>query len=214
MEIDIVDDFGDYVCDVEVSPSDTIWTLKCKLHREYLRECPDREGKLHKYVVRERPDREGKLYRYVLRTRSERNRTLLKYNLRGRAKSDAIPPPDDQTLFLLPLGGELSQCDKTMESYDIHEGSIVRCVPKWSQYPQENIFRKVLNVFRKVERSSLSLNDDKINWRVIVGLKHACCHMHEVRVLRLSSTGAFIAPYSSHLQSPPPLYYFHIDIDM
>ena len=70
------------MCDVEVSPSDTIWTFKCKLHREALKRPS------------ERAEREA-----------------------------IIPPPDDQKLVILPNYEELSQCEKTVEFYDLHEGS-------------------------------------------------------------------------------------------
>jgi hypothetical protein len=143
-------------CDVDVSPSDTIWTLKCKLHREYLR----------------RPS--------------------------GGEREGVIPPPDDQTLVLFRPYEELSQCDKTVEFYHIHEGSEVSCVPK-SRCPQEMHFRKCVDVFRKVERNALSFKrgitsrviyspvQGGITSRMTVCVKHACCHMHEVRVLDLYS---------------------------
>jgi hypothetical protein len=34
MEINVVNRSVDHICDVEVSPTDTIWTLGCKLHRK------------------------------------------------------------------------------------------------------------------------------------------------------------------------------------
>jgi hypothetical protein len=151
MKINVVDEFGCHVFNVEVSPTDTIWTLKWEVHRE---------------------------------------------SLRGPSERDIIPPPpDDQTLFLLPHDRELSQCDKTIEFYDIHEASEVSCGLKWSEYPQESNFRKFLDVFRKVERNSLSF-EENITWSMTVSVNHACCHMHEVRILDLWSIGAFITPYS------------------
>jgi hypothetical protein len=145
MKIIVLDVFGIHACDVEVSPSDTIWTLKCKLHREALK----------------RPSE--------------------------RAEGGAIiPPPDDQKLVLHPNYEALSQCEKTLELYGLHEGSKVRCDPKWSEFPQEMNFRKCVDVFRKVERNELTLS---FQWKVTSGMSvcayHACCHMHEVTVLDL-----------------------------
>jgi hypothetical protein len=148
MKINLVS-HGTHTCYVEVSPSDTIWTLKGKLHREAALRRPS-----------ESTEGEG-----------------------------SIPPPDDQKLYLLPHYEELSQCDKTMEFYHLHEGSRVRCELKWSEYvyPQEMHFRECLNVFRKVERNALSSKREfgEITSSMIVWVKHACCHLHEVRVLSL-----------------------------
>jgi hypothetical protein len=147
MKIDVVNESGEHICYVEVSPSDTIWTLKCKLHREALK----------------RPSSE-------------------------RAEGGAIiPPPDDQTLAIHPHGSELSQCEKTLEFYDLHEGSTVHCELKWGRFPQEMNFRKCVDVFRKVERNelTLSMEDDDVTSSMAVCAYHACCHMHEVTVLDL-----------------------------
>jgi hypothetical protein len=149
MKIKVVYGYGTHACYVEVSPSDTIWTLKCKLHREALK----------------RPSE--------------------------RAEGGAIiPPPDDQTLVIHPNYEELSQCEKTLEFYDLHEGSTVRCDLKWSEFPQEKHFRKCVDVFRKVERNKLTLSLDGDDGEedtsgMIACVYHACCHMHEVTVLDL-----------------------------
>jgi hypothetical protein len=76
--------WGKLLHHTHVSPSDTIWSFKCKLHREYLRRASERE-----------PPEGGAI----------------------------IPPPDDQKLVILPNYEELSQCEKTVEFYDLHEGS-------------------------------------------------------------------------------------------
>ena len=132
----------EHVYDVEVPPSDTIWTLKCKLHREALKRPSERAW-----------------------------------------RGAIIPPPDDQTLVISPHDRELSQCEKTLEFYHIHEGSKLRCVPK-SRSPQEMHFRKYVDVFRKVERNTLSFQR-KVTSGMSVCVYHACCHMHEVTVLDL-----------------------------
>ena len=135
----------EHVYDVEVPPSDTIWTLKCKLHREALKRPSERAW-----------------------------------------RGAIIPPPDDQTLVISPHDRELSQCEKTLEFYHIHEGSKLRCVPK-SRSPQEMHFRKYVDVFRKVERNKLTLQLelDEFTSSMSVCVYHACCHMHEVTVLDL-----------------------------
>jgi hypothetical protein len=157
MKLNIVDEYDDHICHVEVSPSDTIWTLKGKLHREYLRRAS------------ERAEREGEA--------SEEDPS---------EGEDVIPPPDDQTLVISPNGRELSQGDKAVEFYDLHEGSEVRCVPKWRRFPQEMHFRKCVDVFRKVERNTLSMEGDAVTTSIMtVCVYHACCHMHEVTVLNL-----------------------------
>jgi hypothetical protein len=154
MKINIVDEFDEFVCSVDVSPTDTIWTLKWKLYWESLR------GASERYSI-------------------------------------IAPSPDDQTLFILPRKRVLSQCDKTMEFYHIHEGSKVTWELKSRKSPQ-NKFRKILNIFRKIEGYSIKF-EESIDWSMTLCVKHACCHTHEVRVLDLSSTGVFITPYS-HLQ--------------
>jgi hypothetical protein len=53
----------------------------------------------------------------------------VEYLRRDSERGAIIPPPDDQKL-VLPRhwrGRELSQWDKTVEFYDLHEGSTVRC---------------------------------------------------------------------------------------
>ena len=159
MKIDIVNESGEHICYVEVSPSDTIWTLKCNLHREYL-------GRASWGEPAEREPSGGESS--------------------CGCCSLFIPPPDDQTLVISPNGRELSQGDKTVEFYDLHEGSEVCCVPKWSRFPQENDFRKCVDVFRKVERNKLSMEvQRKVTSCMTVCVYHACCHMHEVTVLDL-----------------------------
>jgi hypothetical protein len=108
-------------------------------------------------------------------------------------------PPDDQTLVHLPSRMELSDCGKTIEFYDIHEGSTITC--KWGPPCRgEDDFRKHLDVFRKKERTSL-LSDDFIHGMAVC-INHACCHMHEVGVLHLSPIGL------CRSFSEPPLCYF------
>jgi hypothetical protein len=115
----------------------------------------------------------------------------------GRPSKAHLLPPDDQTLVVLhPYGTELSECDRTMEFYGIHEGSAIAC--KWwdPRYPGEEGFRKHLDVFRKKERTSL--HSVKATQGMAICIKHACCHMHEVRFLSLSSTGVCL-PYIIHI---------------
>jgi hypothetical protein len=113
----------------------------------------------------------------------------LKWNIYSeslRGPSEALLPPDDQTLVLLPSRRELSECGKTIEFYDIHEGSDIECEWWGPPYRREEFFRKHLDVFRKKERTSL--HSDEASQGMAVCIKHACCHIHEVGVLWLSST--------------------------
>ena len=159
MKINVTNESGEHICYVEVSPSDTIWTLKCKLHREYLGRASWGEPS------------EGEP--------SEGEPSVVE----SSCGYGIIPPVDDQSLYVLPNERELSQCDNTMEFYDLHEGSKVRCMPK-SRSPQEMHFRKCVDVFRKVERNTLSFQR-KVTSGMTVCVYHACCHMHEVTVLDL-----------------------------
>jgi hypothetical protein len=100
--------------------------------------------------------------------------------------SEAYLPPDVQALVLLSSRRKLSECGKTIEFYDIHEGSHIEC-KRGPRYRGEEIFRKHLDVFRKKKRTSLL--SDEVTHGMAVCIKHTCYHMHEVRVLSLSPTG-------------------------
>jgi hypothetical protein len=143
--------------EVEVSPSDTIWTLKCVIREESLKRASERPPQRPTWKSSRRP---------------------------------FLPPPDDQTLILVSSGRELSHCDETMSSCDIQEGSNVRCEWKWGKHHEEKHFRKLVDVFQKVERKSLKLNF--FIQKISVCGKHACSHMHEVRALDLMGKSVFI----------------------
>jgi hypothetical protein len=103
MKIDIVNESGEHICCVEVSPSDTIWTLKGNLHREYLGRASwgeSSEGESSGGESSEGEPSEGE---------SSVGESSCGYC------SLFIPPPDDQTLVISPNGRELSQGDKTVE---------------------------------------------------------------------------------------------------
>jgi hypothetical protein len=117
-------------------------------------------------------------------------------SLRGQSEA-LLLPPDDQTLVLLPSGRELSDCGKTIVFYDIHEGSNIAC-ESGPPCRGEEVFRNHLDVFRKKERTSLL--SDEVTHGMAVCIKHACCHMHEVGVLCLSSIGVCL-PYLVHIMS-------------
>jgi hypothetical protein len=123
---------------------------------------------------------------------------VLKLNIYSESlggPSGALLPPDNQTLVLLPSRRELRDGGKTIEFYDIHEGSNIAC--EWGLPCRgEEDFRKHLDVFRKKERTSLR-SHDVINGMAVC-VKHACCHMHEVGVLSLSSMSVCL-PYIVHI---------------
>jgi hypothetical protein len=120
--------------DIEIDPSDTIWSLKWQIYH---------------------------------------------------ASQRVLPPPDDQRLVLIHTKRELNDCDKTVEFYDIHEGTEVKC--KCKKRPGEEDFRKFVNVFRKRERTRLQFKG--VAHLMTVGLKHVCVNVHEVRSISLHSKG-------------------------
>jgi hypothetical protein len=123
--------------------------------------------------------------------------TIWTLKMKIPSESSGILPPslDDQRLVLLPSGTELSDSGKTIEFYNIHEGSEVKCEKKRNR-GEEN-FRNLLDVCRKKERSSLKLGN--VTQRMSVGIKHVFYHAPEVGVLSLSSECMFIIHHSHYI---------------
>jgi hypothetical protein len=130
--------------DVEVHPSDTIWSLKWKIYDEFQR--------------------------------------------RIKIPPERLPRPDDQRLFL-EGGKEMCDCEKTLEFWDIHEGTNVNC--EYETPCGEEDFRRFLDVVRKKERSCLRLRDVT----QVVGVKYVCSHIHEVGSMHLSAKGVSMTSF-------------------
>eukprot|EP01028_Stygiella_incarcerata_P004576 TRINITY_DN2007_c1_g2_i5.p1 TRINITY_DN2007_c1_g2~~TRINITY_DN2007_c1_g2_i5.p1 ORF type:complete len:573 (-),score=126.82 TRINITY_DN2007_c1_g2_i5:169-1887(-) len=120
---------------IEVLPSDSVWTLKCKLYENAgIQKCHNRHGR-------------------------------------------CLPlSPDDQelvakghTTFLL------DDCERSLESYSIHEGSSIACKRRESGYEQS--FHSLVNVYRK--------KGIRATVTPVSLVKHVSIHSHEVRSIRL-----------------------------
>jgi hypothetical protein len=93
-----------------------------------------------------------------------------------------LPPPDDQRLVDRATQAVLSDCGKTLEFYGIHEGSSIGC--KLSRCSEEYGFRRLLDVSRKKERTSLKVGvHDGLTMSFCTCIKHLCWHAHELGMM-------------------------------
>jgi hypothetical protein len=111
--------------------------------------------------------------------------------------SKGLLPPDDQTLVLYSSGRKLKDCGKTIEFYGIHEESTIKC--KLVRYRVEYGFRRLLDAFRKKERTSLELGVDNQTMSLCTCIKHLCWHAHELGVLSLTGKRVFFIHHSYHV---------------
>eukprot|EP01028_Stygiella_incarcerata_P000100 TRINITY_DN1012_c0_g1_i7.p1 TRINITY_DN1012_c0_g1~~TRINITY_DN1012_c0_g1_i7.p1 ORF type:complete len:413 (+),score=107.08 TRINITY_DN1012_c0_g1_i7:1417-2655(+) len=121
--------------EIEVQPTDTVWTLK-----------------------------------------------LLFYSAAQRKHHWAPIPPDHQRLSL-GNGEVLTNYEKPLDSFDIHEGTHISC--DYEAFSGDVDFRRFVEVIRKEERTCLKLR--KITQ--IIGAKNICSHVHEIEQIRLRPSG-------------------------
>eukprot|EP01028_Stygiella_incarcerata_P005508 TRINITY_DN2317_c0_g1_i2.p1 TRINITY_DN2317_c0_g1~~TRINITY_DN2317_c0_g1_i2.p1 ORF type:complete len:204 (-),score=55.33 TRINITY_DN2317_c0_g1_i2:458-1069(-) len=98
---------------------------------------------------------------------------------------DILPPsPDDQSLRHQDENTTLYDCERSLESYSIHEGSELSCEKKSLCLS----FRGLLNVYRKKD-AVMDQETDSL-WSLtgftpFLLVKHASIHIHEVPSIRL-----------------------------
>ena len=93
-----------------------------------------------------------------------------------------LPPPDDQRLVDRATQAVLSDCGKTLEFYGIHEGSSIKC--ELIRCSEEDGFRRLLDVSRKKERTSLKVGvHDGLTMSFCTCIKHLCWHAHELGMM-------------------------------
>eukprot|EP01028_Stygiella_incarcerata_P001051 TRINITY_DN1164_c0_g2_i1.p1 TRINITY_DN1164_c0_g2~~TRINITY_DN1164_c0_g2_i1.p1 ORF type:complete len:344 (+),score=61.68 TRINITY_DN1164_c0_g2_i1:35-1066(+) len=95
--------------------------------------------------------------------------------IRKYCKSHLYPAPDDHVLRDENRGVKLDDCERSLESYSIHEGSELSC-EKRDLYLS---FNALLNGFRK-KKSHLPL----AGFTPFSLVKHGSMHMHEVRSIQ------------------------------
>eukprot|EP01028_Stygiella_incarcerata_P000713 TRINITY_DN1109_c0_g1_i2.p2 TRINITY_DN1109_c0_g1~~TRINITY_DN1109_c0_g1_i2.p2 ORF type:complete len:332 (-),score=66.04 TRINITY_DN1109_c0_g1_i2:2064-3059(-) len=145
---------------VDVLPTDTVWTLKWKIyHNENMWDC----------------------YTHPW--------------------DDIFPlGPDDQVLQV--FGGEtLDNCERSLDSYSIEEGSEILCDDTSWRKEEEKSFRRILKVFRKARTSSLILTGvTSVSW-----VKHASLHVHEVRFINLKFLAKMLSTISGSILHARPM---------
>ena len=120
------------------------------------------------------------------------------YAKRIRGDNGELLPPDDQKRLVdRATRAKLSDCGKTLDFYGIHDGSSIKC--KLRKYGGEDDFRRLLDVSRKKERTSLEVGDDDQTMSFCTCIKHLCMHAHEVGVLSLMADGVFVMHHSHHI---------------
>eukprot|EP01028_Stygiella_incarcerata_P000119 TRINITY_DN10149_c1_g1_i2.p1 TRINITY_DN10149_c1_g1~~TRINITY_DN10149_c1_g1_i2.p1 ORF type:complete len:216 (+),score=28.47 TRINITY_DN10149_c1_g1_i2:87-650(+) len=83
--------------------------------------------------------------------------------------------PDDQKLVIKGEENALNDCERSLESYSIHEGSKLICQRRGSNH--ELLFHSLLDVYQKKQTKTTITS-------VSLG-KHASIHAHEIRSIRL-----------------------------
>eukprot|EP01028_Stygiella_incarcerata_P001186 TRINITY_DN1188_c0_g1_i1.p1 TRINITY_DN1188_c0_g1~~TRINITY_DN1188_c0_g1_i1.p1 ORF type:complete len:172 (+),score=46.03 TRINITY_DN1188_c0_g1_i1:70-585(+) len=97
------------------------------------------------------------------------------------------PSPDDQELVIDGEETVLNNCERSLESYSIHEGSELQC--KWREgCDSENYFPSLLDVYRKKKTEAICVS--------VSFVKHGSIHFHEVQSIRLQW-----GSQSHHIQS-------------
>jgi hypothetical protein len=120
------------------------------------------------------------------------------YSKRIRGYNGELLPPDDQRLVDGTTQAELTDCGKTLELYGIHEGSTIECA--LGRYRGEDGFRRLLDVSRKKERTSLRSGvHDGHTMHFCTCTKHLCWHAHELGVLSLRVHCVFITHFSHNI---------------
>eukprot|EP01028_Stygiella_incarcerata_P007554 TRINITY_DN313_c0_g1_i9.p1 TRINITY_DN313_c0_g1~~TRINITY_DN313_c0_g1_i9.p1 ORF type:complete len:235 (-),score=33.01 TRINITY_DN313_c0_g1_i9:110-715(-) len=90
-----------------------------------------------------------------------------------------IPSPDDQELVMDDGGTVLTDCERTLESYSIHEGAKLKC-RKLCEHRYGEAFRSLLNVYRK-KKTEMRMSSS------VSFFKHFSIHIHEARSVKLES---------------------------